>query len=80
MERVDAAGEEMGLRVNKKKTECMLMSKRNTPAFKIRIGNEIIKQVDKFYYIGSMVTIDGICENEIRQRPGIAKNEQTCED
>ena len=74
VERVDAAGEEMGLRINRKKTECMVMSKRNAPACNIDIGNERIKQVDKFKYLGSMLTEDGRSENEIRQRIGIAKN------
>ena len=74
VERVDAAGEEMGLRINRKKTECMVMSKRNAPACNISIGNENIKQVDKFKYLGSMLTEDGRSENEIRQRIGIAMN------
>ena len=50
------------------------MSRRNAPACNIRLGNESIKQVDKFKYLGSMMTVDGRCENEIRQRIGIAKN------
>ena len=74
VERVNAAGEEMGLRINRKKTECMVMSKRNAPDCNISIGNESIKQVDKFKYLGSMLTEDGRSENEIRQRIGIAKN------
>ena len=74
VERVDAAGEEMGLRINRKKTECMVISKRNAPACNIQIGNETINQVDKFKYLGSMITEDSRCENEIRQRIGIAKN------
>ena len=74
VERVDAAGEEMGLRINKKKTECLVISKRTAPACNIRIREEAIKQVDKFKYLGSVVTVDGRCESEIRQRIGIAKN------
>ena len=74
VERVDAAGEEMGLRINRKKTECMVMSKRTAPACNIRVRDEIIKQVDKFKYLGSMMTVDGRSESEIRQRIGIAKS------
>ena len=71
---MDAAGEEMGLRINRKKTECMVMSKRTAPACNIRVRDEIIKQVDKFRYLGSMMTVDGRSESEIRQRIGIAKS------
>ena len=74
IERVDAAGEELGLKINRGKTECMVISKGSAPTCNLSIGNEIIKQVNKFKYLGSIITEDGRCESEIKQRIGIARS------
>ena len=74
VERVNAGGEAMGLKINRNKTECMVMSKRSAPTCNISIGNETIQQVNKFKYLGSTITEDGRCESEIKQRIGIARS------
>ena len=74
IDRVDSAGEELGLKINRGKTECMVISKRNPPPlFDLEIGNESIKKVHQFKYLGSILGEDGRCEQEIRTRIGIAK-------
>ena len=66
---------ERGLSVNLKKTECMVVSKKiNNPACNITIGNQIIKQVNRFEYLGTTITSDGRCDTEIKKRIAIAKN------
>ena len=74
VERVNAGGEAMGLKINRNKTECMVMSRRSAPTCNISIGNETIQQVNKFKYLGSTITEDGRCESEIKQRIGIARS------
>ena len=52
----------------------MLISKRNSPPlFDLEIGNESIKKVHQFKYLGSILGEDGRCEQGIRTRIGIAK-------
>ena len=58
IEGVNAAVEEMGLKINRRKTECMVISKRSAPTCKPRIRNEPIKQVDKIIFLGSTITYD----------------------
>ena len=63
-----------GLQINSKKTECMVISKKNTPPkCSLTINEESIKYVQKFSYLGSLATSDGKCTNEIRKRIAQAK-------
>ena len=66
--------EKKGLSVNKKKTEVMVISKKNcTPACNIVMNGTVLKQVHKFNYLGSLITSDGRCINEIKRRMALAK-------
>ena len=62
-----------GLYINCKKTECMVVCKRERPRCRLKIGEFEIKQVGKYNYLGSIITEDGTCDTEIRRRIGIAK-------
>ena len=69
--------EKKGLSLNKKKTEVMVISKKNcrpTPACNIVMNGTVLKQVHKFNYLGSLITSDGRCINEIKRRMAQAKN------
>ena len=58
----------------KKKTEVMVISKKNcTPACNIVMNGTVLKQVHKFNYLGSLITSDGRCINEIKRRMAQAK-------
>ena len=66
--------EKLGLSLNVKKTECMVVSKKkNTPECKLFSKGEQIRQVQKFKYLGYTLTSDGICRTEIKKRIAIAK-------
>ena len=66
--------EKKGLSLNKKKTEVMVISKKNcTPACNIVMNGTVLKQVHKFNYLGSLITSDGRCINEIKRRMDQAK-------
>ena len=45
--------------MNCKKTEGMVVSKRESPACMLKIGDNTIKQVQKFNYLGSLLTENG---------------------
>ena len=66
--------EKKGLSLNKKKTEVMVISKKNcTHACNIVMNGTVLKQVHKFNYLGSLITSDGRCINEIKRRMAQAK-------
>ena len=68
------ASEEKGLRINRAKTECMVVSKRNeNTECVLKIHQEPIKKVEEFQYLGSIVTADARSTTEIKRRIGIAK-------
>ena len=51
---VKAASEDKGLKINIEKTECMVVTKLNeAPDCSIRIQQELVKQVEKFKYLGA---------------------------
>ena len=65
----------MGLSLNVKKTECMVVSKKTTnPTCSLFSKGEQIKQVTKFKYLGYLITSDGRCISEIRKRTAMAKD------
>lgn len=71
---VNRKSEEMGLRINVKKTKCMIVSKNKTKRnITITVNGEKIEQVDEFVYLGALITTDGRCEAELRRRIAIAK-------
>ena len=67
--------EEMGLTLNIKKTECMVISKKAiVPSCNLQSRGQQIKLVKKFKYLGYMITSDGKCITEIKKRIATAKD------
>ena len=63
-----------GLRINKSKTEVMGVTKRRERLpVSINIEGVAIRQVEKFKYLGSLVSEDGKCDEEIRARIAMGK-------
>ena len=63
-----------GLTISCKKTECMAVSKRESLACALKIEDDTIKQVHKFNYLGSLLTENGKCDEEIKRRIGMAND------
>ena len=55
----------IGLLINKKKTEIMRNLDNTAP---ITLDNEILKEVDRFTYLGSVVTINGYYLPDIKNK------------
>ena len=66
--------EKLGLSLNVKKTECMVVSKKkNNPECKLFSKGEQIRQVQKFKCLGYTLTCDGKCRTEIKKRIAIVR-------
>ena len=53
---------EIGLSLNAKKTENMIISKRDTAQkCTIKVNNTTLKQTEQFKYLGSQITSNGKC-------------------
>ncbi|GFO30064.1 retrovirus-related pol polyprotein line-1 [Plakobranchus ocellatus] len=67
--------ERMGLSLNVKKTECMVISKKSSnPRCNLESKGEQIKQVTKFKYLGYLITSDCKWTSEISKRIAMAKD------
>ena len=65
------------MKINIKKTKVMMISKRSektSQTIKITLNGEEIEQVEKFCYLGSMVTDDARCHEEIKRRIAMGKD------
>ena len=75
LDKIVTESEQKGLFLNVKKTECMVVSKKAiNPICDLKSKGENIKQVQKFKYLGYMITSDGRCSTEIKRRMAIAKD------
>jgi len=67
--------EKKGLAINCKKTECLVATKRKQiPRCLLKVKNQNIKQVSSFNYLGSTISEDARCVNEIKRRIILAKS------
>ena len=63
-----------GLSINRKKTFCMTISKDNMNVqYSLKINGESIQHVNKFNYLGSLITSDGRSSAEVKKRIATAK-------
>ena len=63
---------------NVKKTKAMIVCKNQESVnLSLKIGNEIVEQVQQFQYLGTLITSDGRCEKEVKARIGQAETQLT---
>jgi len=63
--------EKTGLRISKEKTEVMRASSKQRE--KIKLKHEELEDVQSFTYLGSVVTLDGRADEDIKSRIGKAR-------
>ena len=69
LNKVVSESKNKGLQISIKKTECMVISKKNSPPnCSLIINGERVKNVQKFTYLGSLITSDGRYMDEIKKR------------
>ena len=49
------------------------MARKKNKNLNITIKDQTLKEVEEFKYLGSMLTTDGSCQNEIRKRIAMGK-------
>ena len=55
-----------------KKTKVMKVSRKGEGVINITINEEILEEVERFRYLGALITSDGRCETETKTRIGMA--------
>ncbi|XP_049595828.1 leucine-rich repeat-containing protein 57 isoform X1 [Syngnathus scovelli] len=71
LERFAAECEAVGMRVSTSKSESMVLDRKRVEC-PLRIGDEILPQVEEFKYLGVLFTSEGRMEREIDRRIGAA--------
>ena len=66
--------ERKGLNLNCKKTECLVISKTESSRCILKVNDRVIKQTFSFNYLGSIITEDARCVNEVKRRISVAKS------
>ncbi|KAI3369149.1 hypothetical protein L3Q82_026109 [Scortum barcoo] len=73
LERFAAECEAAGMRISTSKSEAMVLDrKRKRVACPLRVGGEVLPQVEEFKYLGVLFTSEGKMEREIDRRIGAA--------
>ena len=74
MNKVNDIGEVYSMKINAKKTKLMVISTiANKPQVNTIIDGAEIEQVATFTYLGHLITEDDKCDDEIKERIGIAQ-------
>jgi hypothetical protein len=73
LQRIEDVSLTMGLKINRDKTRIMIIDRANNNQNHLVMINNIAV-VDKFVYLGSLITNKGGCTEEIKRRSAIAKS------
>src|SRR6187399_478178 len=73
LDKLNIACKIYGIALNVKKTKVMIVSNSKQEKCNILFDNSILEQVSHYKYLGSWITEDAICEEEIKTRIGMAK-------
>ena len=73
---VKLESEKKGLKMNVKKTKTMVVcrDKNEQHRVSINLNGQVLEQVDKFKYLGQLITDDGRCDQEVKCRIEIARS------
>jgi len=70
-----ACARDVGLEINVSKTKLMRINpptQTRTSIKVLHVGNEVVEEVDKFVYLGSVISKDGGADNDVRNRTRLA--------
>ena len=62
------------MKINIKKTKTMVVSRKGGGIVDIQLDGKKVEQVKKFRYLGSMISEDGRCIDDVKSRIGMAKD------
>ena len=73
VDKVNESGTAFGMELNTKKTKGMVMEKQPGMKITIKSNGIALGQVNKYKYLGTLITADTRCMQEMKRRIGIAK-------
>ena len=74
MESLNRAAGRYDMKINIKKTKTMVVSRKGGGIVDIQLDGKKVEQVKKFRYLGSMISEDGRCIDDVKSRIGMAKD------
>ena len=74
MHRLSDTAKTYDMKINVKKTKTMVISRERGKTVNIAIDGKLVEQVDRFKYLGVVITDDGRSLQSIKERIGIAKD------
>ncbi|KAI3358338.1 hypothetical protein L3Q82_014781 [Scortum barcoo] len=77
LERFAAECEAAGMRISTSKSKAMVLDRKRV-ACPLRVGGEVLPQVEEFKYLGVLFTSEGKMEREIDRRIGAASAVMLC--
>lgn len=73
--RLDKESRKYGMKINIDKTKIMMIEKeKSNRQIRIKIGDKFLEQVEKFKYLGTIISSDGRDAEETRTRIGMARS------
>ena len=70
---VSEESKKLGLELNSKKTEVMVISRKKSPRCELYVEGTVLKQKTSFKYLGTIISQDGRNDSEIKARISQAK-------
>ena len=74
MNRLNKTVKHYDTKINNKKTKPMVFSRNGGERVNITVEGQCVEQVSKFSYLGSLISEDGRCLDDIKTRIGMAKD------
>jgi hypothetical protein len=74
MDRLSKTAKKYDMKINVKKTKTMVVSKTGGVTSNIQVDGRKIEQVEKFKYLGAILSEDGRCLEDVKARFGMAKD------
>jgi len=74
MDRLNKTAKEYNMKINVQKTKSMVISTEEGSQVNIIVDGQRVEQVIKFKYLGSILSSDGRCLDDVKARIGMAKD------
>jgi hypothetical protein len=74
MDRLNETAKKFDMKINVKKTKTMVVTRAGGGKIETIIEGQRVEQVKKFKYLGSVISEDGRCIEDVKQRIGMAKD------
>ena len=73
MDRLNTTAKHYNMKINIKKIQAMVVSRNGGERVNITVEGQIVEQVSKFRYLGSLISEDGRCLDDVKTRIGMEK-------